>query len=220
MIHALEQHLAAWAGRELAVLAASSGLFAGVTAVAGAPAEAAPNQTGVTVCVWVAGVAPAPAHRGMGMPPVTAGPALDLDARLTIRVEGPAADMPPAAGREFTPAGAATCQADLIALTLLALLQEQAVPQPDGPGAVPPEPAGSAAVSEGTRRAEFSWWQLQGGEPALQTTGSLRRWEIPLTARCTFRLSPAPLEGGRIQHVRAGLEVVETMRRSEFRVGG
>lgn len=220
MIYALEQQLAAWAGRELAALAASSGLFAGTTAAAGAPGEAAASQEGVTVRIWVRGVAPLAAQEGVGMPAVTAGPSLDLDAHLTLWVEGPAAEMDSAPDREFTPAGAATCQADLIALTLLAMLQEQAVPGPDGPGAPPPAPAGSAAVRQGNRGAEIAWGRIQFGEPILQTTGGIRRWEIPLTARCSFRLSPAPLEGGKIRQVQAALAVHETNRRDAFKVGG
>jgi hypothetical protein len=204
MIRGLEAQLAAWAERQLAALAAASGLFAGVSVAAG------DSAAGVTVDVTVTGITPEPERHGLGQASAAEALAMHMQARVTLSVAGPAEVMAGAPGRQFTPDGPTTCQADLVALTLLALLQERSQPAADGAALSPPEPAGVAEAAEGARKAELAWGQFQPGEPVLQSVGGQRRWEIPLTVPCTFRLSVAPLEGGRILQIQRVQDLIKS----------
>lgn len=220
MIRALEQHLAAWAKGQLEALAAQSGLFGSVRTVVGSldlPNGPPMGADEVAVLVQVQSLAPEPENRDLGPAPVTDGPMVHLAARVALRLIGRNVTVGAGGGRQVSPPGAQFHRVDLAALTLLALLRERPGPAPDGA----PTPldaelgarvAGAATAARGARSAFLSWSGVMVSDTGIvpENARNDRQWDIALTASCAFRLSPAPLEGGRIVRIESETALQDT----------
>lgn len=216
MIRALEEHLAAWMKAELTRLAGESALFGPIGTVTGDLTLPAPLPEGeIGLLVRADSLVPVPESRDLGAAPVTQWAALHLQARVSLRVAGAATPLADAPGRDVAPPGAHVHRVDLAALTVLALLKERPAPAPDW--AEPPafadtlgkQPAGAVTAAQGLRQAQLYWTAIEAGEATIGAAeeGGWRLWDIPLTALCTFRLSPAALSGGSILQIGQTLDV-------------
>jgi hypothetical protein len=213
MIRTLEQHLAAWAERELESLGAQSGLLGAVRAVPGAlalPPDQPLAEGEVAVLVSLSSVAPRPENQDLGPAPVTRDATLGFTAAGVMRVM--ARNVPYVTASStvaVAPAAATIHPVDVAAMTLLASLRERSVPGGSGAGGGAPElgarPSGTASVTGAGRRAGLSWTGFMPGAGTVSDTadGLHRVWEVAVSADCTYRLSPAPLEGGRILRLEA-----------------
>jgi len=189
MLRTLEQHLATWIKAELDLLVQDSALFPAVKVAAGFDAPQAGNGE-VAVQVTATGLAPVPENRDLGPSPVTHGDLLRARVSLRLRFSGETDTLQPAPGAELQ-------QVDLVLLAILARLRQRPLPGPDGdtrPGGA----LGAAEAVAGTRRAGLAWHELHPGDATVEEQGNTRTWVLPATALVTFRLSPRPLEGGRI----------------------
>lgn len=152
---------------------------------------------------------PAAENRDLGPAPVTQGPVLHMKAAVSVHILGDANVLPAAAGRAFQPPQAHLHRVDLVAVTLLSLLRDRPGPAPDvaepaGLDSVQgAHPQGAASAAQGSRKAHLYWTALEPGEATVVASNGKgqREWVIPLTAACTFRLSPAELSGGRILEI-------------------
>jgi hypothetical protein len=157
----------------------------------------------------VDGLVPAAENRDLGPAPVTEGPVLHMKAAVSVQILGEAQVLPAAAGRTVLPPQAHLHRVDLVAVTLLSLLRDRPGPAPDvaqpaGLDSVQgAQPQGAASAAQGSRKAHLYWTALEPGEATVvaRNAQGLRAWAIPLTAACTFRLSPAELSGGRILEI-------------------
>lgn len=202
MIRTLEQHLAGWMKGELDLLAADSPLFPAVSVAAGSDSPQPGNgQVGVQVTALT--VSPVEENRDLGPAPATTDDWFRARVGLRLRFSGtgdPVGEDPP--DLAVTPATAELHRVDLVALAVLARLRQRPLPGPDGAGgAGATGPGGSAEAVAGTRRTKMTWQDIQVGEAFVTEEGNSRTWEVPATALATFRLSPRPLEGGRILSV-------------------
>lgn len=184
MITQVEQGITDWLLAQFGALAQASPLFPAIAVGAAVEAEA------VRFSLQTKALTPEEAEQVVGTAPVEAGLSGRWQASLEIGLEGAAAPT------------------DLAGLTLLALLREWSGPAPDRPKGAPSagaglSPSGHHQVSTGTRRIDLSWSAPEPGPVVLTTEEGRRRWTIPLRARLQFRVSPAPLEGGRILQVQA-----------------
>ncbi|TJY42621.1 hypothetical protein E5161_07145 [Cohnella pontilimi] len=217
MIRAMEEHLLAWMKGQLDSLKDQCGLYGPVRTFAGAadlPGEAALGAGEVGLALRAEGLTPLRENRDLGPAPVTQGASLQMDVRMKLRVVGEENVLGAAAGREVAPSEAHLHRVDLAAMTLLSLLRERPGPAPDI-GAMPAlvdaqgrRPAGGTSAAQGTRKAQLSWISVEPGEAAIEPTNGqgLRQWDIPLAAVCTFRLSPAALNGGRVLQIEHQLD--------------
>ncbi|HWI64287.1 MAG TPA: hypothetical protein VNT75_20805, partial [Symbiobacteriaceae bacterium] len=183
---------------ELDLLAADSPLFPAVKVAAGFDSpQAAASEVGVQVTA--AGLAPVHENRDLGPPPATTDDLLRARVSLTLRVSGSDNLLAPGPDVVMNPPAARLQQVDLVALSALTRLRQRPLPGPDGASPVPgSRPDGSAEAVGGTRRTGLTWQDVQVGEATVSEQGNIRTWTVPLTALVTYRLSPRPLEGGRI----------------------
>ncbi|MDF2629568.1 MAG: hypothetical protein K0R39_3399 [Symbiobacteriaceae bacterium] len=211
MIRTLEQHLANWIKGELDLLVADSPLFPTVKVAAGSDSPQPGNgQVGVQVTALT--LAPVAENRDLGPAPVTTDDWFRARAGLRLRFAGsgdPVEGDPP--DLVVTPGTGEFHRVDLVALAVLARLRQRPVPGPDGAEGGAIGPAGSAEAVAGTRRTKLTWQDIQVGEATVAEQGNSRAWEIPATALITFRLSPRPLEGGRILSVAIERDGQETV---------
>lgn len=209
MMRGVEEHLAEWARREIERLGAQSALFGTlkVLTTAGGTTNLKPEETALRV--KVVDLAPAPEGRDVGPDTGVGDHLLHMTARVLLSLIGPAVTRGIDVAVE--PPAAHVHGVDLVVLALLARLRERPVPGPDGgepagPGAeLGTAPGGAVAASAGPRRALLSWQVAAVGGASVYEGSSQRKWEIPLTLACTFRLSPVELEGGRILQVETAL---------------
>lgn len=196
MMRTLEQHLAGWIKAELDTLAADSPLFPTVKVAAGFTAPA-PGSGEVGVQVTALGLTPVVENRDLGPAPATADDVLRAQVSITLGFSGSDKTLAPDPDIAITPPGAQLHAVDLVAIAVLARLRTRPLPGPDGASPTG-GPQGGAEAAGGTRRAGLTWQDVQVGEATLSEVGNKRTWEVPATALVGFRLSPRPLEGGRI----------------------
>lgn len=190
MITQVEQGITDWLLAQFGALAQESDLFPAVSV--GTKAKSV-DSDGVQLRLTTKLLAPEVEEQMVGTAPIEAGLNGRWQASLEISLEG-----------EEGPT-------DLAGLTLLALLREWSGPAPDRPtrSIAPSEagpalsPSGRRQATGGTRRIDLSWTAPEPGPAIVATLRGKRRWTVPLSVTLQFRVSPAPLEGGRILQVQA-----------------
>lgn len=191
MITQVEQGITDWLLGQFGALAQESDLF---PAIALATSTKSTEKDAVQLRLVTKQLVPEVEDQVVGTAPIEAGLTGRWQGNLEITLEGEAAAT------------------DLAGLTLLALLREWSGPAPDLPsrgigqeaGAEPASalsPSGRRQATAGTRRIDLSWTAPEPGPAIVTTLRGKRRWAIPLAVKLQFRVSPAPLEGGRILQV-------------------